>query len=100
MCYGTIGPNKLFLRKQTIQTKIMIMQRQMSDSDRRPTHDEIAKLAYSIFEKSGRVPGRDQQNWFEAERQLTSAGRKQVQTKSTGDTGSRAPRNGVIAQAA
>lgn len=31
-------------------------------------HDEIAKVAQELFEKSGRVPGRDLENWLEAER--------------------------------
>ncbi len=32
------------------------------------SHDEIAKVAQELFEKSGRAPGRDLDNWFEAER--------------------------------
>jgi len=28
--------------------------------------DEIAKTAYELFEKSGRVHGRDVENWLEA----------------------------------
>lgn len=31
-------------------------------------HDEISKLAYELFEKSGRLEGRDLENWCEAER--------------------------------
>jgi hypothetical protein len=31
-------------------------------------YDEIAKVAYDFYEKSGRVHGRDVQNWLEAER--------------------------------
>ncbi|MFZ5997503.1 MAG: DUF2934 domain-containing protein [Nitrospirota bacterium] len=34
------------------------------------SHEEIARLAYELYEKSGRVPGRDLENWFEAERIL------------------------------
>jgi hypothetical protein len=30
-------------------------------------HKEIQKLAYDIFEKSGRVHGRELDHWFEAE---------------------------------
>jgi len=30
--------------------------------------EEIAKIAYDLFERSGRVQGRDLDNWFEAER--------------------------------
>ena len=49
------------------------MQKQSTDSNHRPTHEEIAKVAYTIFEKNGRIPGRDVQNWLEAEAQLTAA---------------------------
>ena len=31
-------------------------------------YDEIAKLARALYEKSGRVEGRDLDNWLEAER--------------------------------
>ena len=31
-------------------------------------YDEIAKLARELYEKSGRVEGRDLDNWLEAER--------------------------------
>ena len=31
-------------------------------------NDEIAVEAYLLYEKSGRVEGRDLENWFEAER--------------------------------
>jgi hypothetical protein len=30
--------------------------------------DEIARVAYDLYEKSGRIPGRDEQNWIEAEK--------------------------------
>ena len=32
--------------------------------------EEIAGVAYELFERRGRSPGRDQQDWFEAERIL------------------------------
>jgi len=31
-------------------------------------YDEIAKVAHDLYEKSGRVHGRDVQNWLEAEK--------------------------------
>jgi hypothetical protein len=31
-------------------------------------YDQIAKVAYSIYEKNGKVEGRDLDNWLEAER--------------------------------
>jgi len=39
----------------------------------RPTHEEIAKRAYELFEQSGRKPGRDMENWLTAEAQLLKA---------------------------
>jgi len=30
-------------------------------------HDEIAKVAYELYEKGGRVHGNELNNWFEAE---------------------------------
>lgn len=31
-------------------------------------HEEIAKFAYGLYEKGGRLEGRDLENWCEAER--------------------------------
>jgi len=31
-------------------------------------HDEIKAEAYYLYEKSGRIEGRDLENWFEAEK--------------------------------
>jgi len=30
--------------------------------------EEIAKVAYELYEKSGRIPGRERQNWLDAEK--------------------------------
>jgi len=35
-----------------------------------PTHDELARRAYQLFEERGREPGRDWEDWFQAEREL------------------------------
>ena len=37
---------------------------------RAPTHDEIARRAYRLFEERGREPGREWEDWFRAEREL------------------------------
>ena len=34
------------------------------------THDDIARRAYELFERSGAGHGSDLQHWFEAEQQL------------------------------
>ena len=36
-----------------------------------PTHDQIAQRAYEIWISKGRPYGQDEQNWIEAEAQLT-----------------------------
>lgn len=38
-----------------------------------PAHEEIARRAREIYEQSGRVPGRDVQNWLQAEAELMAA---------------------------
>jgi hypothetical protein len=35
-------------------------------------HAEITKMAFELYEKSGRVEGRDLDNWLEAEKLVTS----------------------------
>ena len=37
-----------------------------------PTHDQIALRAYEIWLQSGCVPGRDAENWSQAERELST----------------------------
>ena len=38
-----------------------------------PSQARVAQLAYEIWISTGKQPGRDQQNWFEAEWQLRQA---------------------------
>ena len=35
-----------------------------------PTHEQIAERAEAIWRQRGCVPGKDEQNWYEAEAQL------------------------------
>ncbi len=42
-------------------------------NSKKPTHDEIARLAYKLFEESGHVPGRDLDNWLQAEALLSGS---------------------------
>ena len=37
---------------------------------RRPSHDEIAMRAFQIYLSRGKWPGRNVEDWLEAERQL------------------------------
>jgi hypothetical protein len=36
------------------------------------THEEIAQHAYQIWEREGKVTGRDQEHWFQAIAELTA----------------------------
>lgn len=35
-----------------------------------PTHDEIAQLAFSLYESRGRQDGHDMEDWLQAEQQI------------------------------
>jgi DUF2934 family protein len=72
------------------------MAKQMTDSDPRPSHEEIARVAYTIFEKKGRVPGRDLENWLEAESQLMAAARKAGQSHAQTHTPARSATRTVL----
>jgi len=37
---------------------------------RAPTHDEIAQLAFNLYESRGRQDGHDVENWLRAEEEL------------------------------
>jgi hypothetical protein len=43
------------------------------DSTSTPSHEEIARLAYTLWETRGSGEGSAEQDWFEAERQLTQS---------------------------
>ena len=42
-------------------------------SNHKPTQEQIAQRAYAIFEQNGRVPGRDLENWLQAEKELKAS---------------------------
>jgi hypothetical protein len=35
-----------------------------------PSHEQICRRAYEIYQRAGYVDGRDQQDWFRAEQEL------------------------------
>jgi hypothetical protein len=43
-------------------------------------HDEIAIVAYTLFQNSGRLHGYDVENWLEAEKMVMEAYAKGVET--------------------
>lgn len=38
--------------------------------EREASHEEIGRRAYELYERRGRAPGRDLDDWFDAEREL------------------------------
>jgi hypothetical protein len=46
------------------------MAKQFDQIHHGPTHDEIARRAYALFEQSGCIPGHDMEHWLQAEAQL------------------------------
>jgi hypothetical protein len=57
----------LQIRQPTKMMNVTIQQRPALD------HDEIACLAWQIWQQEGCVPGRDQDNWSKAEQLLLTA---------------------------
>lgn len=45
-------------------------------------HDEIAKVAHELYEKSGRIPGHDLDHWLEAERIVMARHKSEKKTSS------------------
>ncbi len=43
-------------------------------------HDEVASVARQLYERSGRIEGRDVENWHEAERIVTARYRAEEKT--------------------
>ena len=48
---------------------------------REPTEEEIARRAYQLYEARGGEHGRDQEDWFQAERELRQDGRRNLLEK-------------------
>ena len=65
------------------------MASEFGKSSNGPTHEDIAQRAYEIFERSGRKPGRDLENWLAAESQLSSARRQENTMRSDTRPGAR-----------
>jgi len=59
------------------------MAKRSTTSNQELTHEEIATAAYALFEKSGCIPGRDNENWLQAEAQLLEQRRRVSQGESS-----------------
>ena len=53
----------------------------------RPTHEQIAALAYQFWEKGGHRPGHDLEYWLRAEKQLSSPSQPKPVTSVTSAPG-------------
>jgi len=49
------------------------MAKRIENGETKPTHEEIAQRARLIYERGGRVPGHDLDNWLQAETELQEA---------------------------
>ena len=47
-----------------------MFQADTSGGQRRPAHEEIQKLAYELYERRGKQPGHELEDWVAAEKQL------------------------------
>jgi len=57
------------------------MAKKLGNGESRPTQEEIAQRARAIYEQSGRAPGRDLDNWLQAETQLVAARKASPESK-------------------
>jgi hypothetical protein len=48
-----------------------------------PSHDDIARLAYELWEKNAKPTGRDREFWFQAEQLLRPQASPQRPTRTT-----------------
>ena len=55
-------------------------------TENKPTHEQIARRAYQLFEQSGRIPGRDLENWLAAETQLNGSHKNGAATQAASAT--------------
>jgi hypothetical protein len=60
---------------------------QEREEDNMNLHDEIAKVAYELYEKSGRISGRDMENWIEAEKVVKARAKKGLTTAAVNQMG-------------
>lgn len=62
----------------------------------KPTHEEIARLAYLIWDKEGRPQDRDVKHWCEAESLLLAATRRELRSLHATMSCEHPPKQGMI----
>jgi len=55
---------------QLVGSDNMLWSTDAKEDSETPSHEDIAKLAYELWEARGRVDGGDEQDWLKAERRL------------------------------
>ena len=56
-------------------TQTPMIPRHSPDLRREPSHDEIAKRAYQLFEHRGCVHGHEMDDWVQAEKEIRAGGK-------------------------
>ena len=59
------------------------MAKQLEQTDPKPTHEDIARRAYALFEENGREPGHEMEHWLAAESQLMAARKAKTEPRSS-----------------
>ncbi len=74
------------------------MAKRIENGEYKPTHEEIAQRAHAIYEESGRLSGRDLDNWLQAETELQAArkgtGAPKLENRESAATPTRPPTPG------
>ena len=58
---------------------------QPKQTETKPNHDQIALLAYGLWERNGCKPGHDLDYWLEAEKQVNGSNRSALQQRPAAD---------------
>jgi len=58
------------------------MAKELGKLNGQPTHEEIAQRAYALFERNGKLPGHEMENWLQAEAQLMADRKHAVESRS------------------
>ena len=77
---ASVKPNPLIKHGCVIKNRIA------QTNHREPKHDDIAALAYRIWEKEGRLNGRDSAHWSQAEMQLKATRRAELKKSVVAET--------------
>ena len=63
-------PNKSKRNKSTLVSSQSGIPNELKMFHPLPSHEQISRRAYEIYQSAGYLDGRDQQDWFRAEQEL------------------------------